>query len=64
MNLVAGSSGITYPKMAGAAGVVFAGMLGMAMWKNISSETAFSDKRFKTTTQTKKETTKMNDLLE
>ena len=48
MNLVAGSSGITYPKMAGAAGVVFAGMLGMAMWKNISSETAFSDKRFKT----------------
>lgn len=47
MSLTAGSSGITYPKMAGAAGVVFAGMLGMAMWKNISSETAFSDKRFK-----------------
>ena len=47
MNLAVGSSGITYPKMAGAAGVVFAGVLGMAMWKNISSETAFSDKRFR-----------------
>ena len=47
MNLTVGSSGITYPKMAGAAGVIFAGVLGMAMWKNISSETAFSDKRFR-----------------
>ena len=42
-----GSGGLTYTGLAGMAGVVFAGALGVAMFKNIASETAFSDKRFK-----------------
>jgi hypothetical protein len=42
-----GSGGLTYTGLAGMAGVVFAGALGVAMFKNIASETAFSDKRFR-----------------
>ena len=42
-----GSGGLTYTGLAGMAGVVFAGALGVAMFKNVASETAFSDKRFK-----------------
>jgi len=42
-----GSGGLTYTGLAGMAGVVFAGALGVAMFKNVASETAFSDKRFR-----------------
>ena len=42
-----GSGGLTYTGLAGMAGVAFAGALGVAMFKNIASETAFSDKRFR-----------------
>lgn len=45
--LLTGSGGLTYTGLAGMAGVVFAGALGVAMFKNIASETAFSDKRFR-----------------
>ena len=42
-----GSGGLTYTGLAGMAGVVFAGAVGVAMFKNIASETAFTDKRFR-----------------
>ncbi len=42
-----GSSGLTYTGLGAMAGVVFAGAIGVAMFKNIASETAFSDKRFR-----------------
>ena len=44
--LSTGSGRISYTTMAGGAGLLFAGALGIAMYKNIASETAWKDKRF------------------
>jgi len=41
-----GSGRLSYTTMAGGAGLLFAGALGLAMYKNIASETAWKDKRF------------------
>lgn len=41
-----GSGRITYTTMAGGAGLLFAGALGIAMLKNIANENAWKDKRF------------------
>lgn len=44
--LSTGSGRISYTTMAGGAGLLFASALGLAMYKNIASETAWKDKRF------------------
>lgn len=44
--LSTGSGRISYTKMAGGAGLLFASVLGIAMYKNIANENAWKDKRF------------------
>lgn len=41
-----GSGRLTYTTLGGVGGLLFAGVLGVAMYKNIASETAWKDKRF------------------
>lgn len=41
-----GSGRLSYTTMAGGAGLLFAGALGIAMYKNIANENAWKDKRF------------------
>ena len=47
-SMFTGSKGLTYTGIAGMTGVAFIGLLGVAMFKNINSEGAFADVRFKT----------------